>query len=35
LENGREITVPQFIKTGENVYIKTADGSYAGRANVK
>jgi hypothetical protein len=35
LENGREISVPQFIKTGENVYIKTSDGTYAGRVNAK
>jgi elongation factor P len=33
LENDLEISVPQFIKTGEEVYIKTADGSYDGRAS--
>jgi len=35
LENGMEIKVPAFIKSGETVYIKTDDGSYAGRANEK
>ncbi|GMO13607.1 MAG: elongation factor P [Mycoplasmoidaceae bacterium] len=31
LENGVTIDVPEFIKQGEKVIIKTIDGSYAGR----
>lgn len=32
LETGWEIKVPQFIKSGENVLIRTSDGEYVGRA---
>ncbi len=32
LETGWEIQVPQFIKTGEIVLIRTSDGEYVGRA---
>jgi elongation factor P len=32
LETGLQIQVPLFIKEGELVKIKTADGSYLGRA---
>lgn len=32
LTTGWEIEVPQFIKTGEKVAVRTADGSYVGRA---
>lgn len=31
LETDYEIEVPQFIKTGERVVVKTADGTYVGR----
>ncbi len=31
LVTGLEITVPQFIKSGEKVIINTSDGSYVGR----
>lgn len=29
---GLELQVPQFIKTGEKVYVNTSDGAYVGRA---
>lgn len=32
LVTGWEILVPQFIKSGENVLIRTSDGQYVGRA---
>lgn len=32
LETGFEIRIPQFISEGETILVKTADGTYAGRA---
>lgn len=32
LETGLDIRVPQFISEGEVILVKTADGTYAGRA---
>jgi elongation factor P len=31
LENGEVIEIPEFIKQGEKVSIRTSDGSYIGR----
>jgi hypothetical protein len=31
LENGETIEIPEFIKQGERVSIRTSDGSYIGR----
>jgi elongation factor P len=31
LQNDMEIEVPEFIKNGERVLIRTADGTYIGR----
>jgi elongation factor P len=33
ISTGLEIRVPQFIKTGDLVYINTVDGQYVGRAH--